>query len=101
MHVPYHNARATHMPCTYQAFNLFATGIVSPRVALFRKYNPTCTADEAAVEAKVAAAVNAATAVLQAGFEAERAECAEDKSLNAADVLSKLQQGTIKVVFDN
>lgn len=28
---------------TYQAFNLFATGIVSPRVALFRKHNPTCT----------------------------------------------------------
>ena len=23
---------------TYQAFNLFATGIVSPRVALFRKH---------------------------------------------------------------
>ena len=40
------NARATHMPCTYQEFSLFATGIVSPRVALFRKLNPTCTADE-------------------------------------------------------
>eukprot|EP00964_Phaeocystis_antarctica_P052023 scaffold30418_cov66-Phaeocystis_antarctica.AAC.1 len=67
------NARATHLPCTYQAFTLFATGIVSPRVALFRKPNPTCTptctADETAVEAKVAAAVNAATAALQADFE--------------------------------
>ena len=94
------NARATHLPCTYQAFTLFATGIVSPRVALFRKYNATCTADEAAVMAKVDAAVNAATAELQAGFEAERAECAEDKSLNAAAVLSKLSQGTIKVVFE-
>ena len=39
------------MPYTYQAFTLFATGIVSPRVALFRKPNPTCTADETAVEA--------------------------------------------------
>ena len=37
-------ARATHIRRTYQAFNLFATGIVSPRVALFRKPNPTsCT----------------------------------------------------------
>ena len=38
------NACATHMPCTYQAFSLFATGVVSHRVSLFRKYNPTCTA---------------------------------------------------------
>jgi len=35
------------------AFSLFATGIVSPRVSLFRKYNPTCTADEAAVDLNV------------------------------------------------
>ena len=89
------------MPCTYQAFTLFATGIVSPRVALFRKPNPTCTADETAVEAKVAAAVNAATAALQADFEAERVKCAEDANLNAVDVLAKLQTGTIKVVFNN
>ena len=47
------NACAMHMPCTYQAFSLFATGIVSPRVSLFRKYNPTCTADEAAVDLNV------------------------------------------------
>ena len=47
------NVCATHMPCTYQAFSLFATGIVSPRVSLFRKYNPTCTADEAAVDLNV------------------------------------------------
>lgn len=33
------------------AFKLFATGIVSPRVALFRKPSPTCTADVAAVDA--------------------------------------------------
>ena len=30
-----------------------------------------------------------------------KAQCEVDKSLNAAAVLSRLQQGTIKVVFDN
>ena len=40
------DAHATHVPMrrTYQTFTLFATGIVSPRVALFRKPDPTnCT----------------------------------------------------------
>jgi hypothetical protein len=35
------------------AFNLFATGIVSPRVALFRKPNPTCTATDKMDELQV------------------------------------------------
>ena len=34
-----------------------------------------------------------------AELEAEVEQCEEDKSLNAAAVLSRLQQGTIKVVF--
>ena len=38
---------------TYQAFTLFATGIVSPRVALFRKPNPTCTATDKMDELQV------------------------------------------------
>ena len=38
---------------TYQAFNLFATGIVAPRVALFRKPNPTCTATDKMDELQV------------------------------------------------
>ena len=47
-----------HIPC--QAFQFFEAGLVEPRVALFRKPNPTCTADEAAVDARVAAAAKAA-----------------------------------------
>ena len=38
---------------------------------------------------------------LKAQCAAERDQCAVDKSLNAASVLQKLQQGTIKVVFDS
>ena len=40
------NTKATQMTCTFQDFSLFATGIVSPRVSLFRKPNPTCTAKD-------------------------------------------------------
>ena len=61
------NVCATHMPCTYQAFSLFATGIVSPRVSLFRKYNPTCTADDDAdinVGLVITLAILAAVALL-------------------------------------
>ena len=60
------NACATHMPCTCQAFSLFATGIVSPRVALFRKYNPTCTAeaDDVNVGLVITLAILAAVALL-------------------------------------
>jgi len=36
---------------------------------------------------------------IQAELDAERTQCAVDKSLNAASVLSKLEEGTIKVVF--
>ena len=54
------------MPCTCQAFSLFATGIVSPRVALFRKYNPTCTAeaDDVNVGLVITLAILAAVALL-------------------------------------
>jgi|TARA_B110001469_G_C9605377_1_gene300966 hypothetical protein len=34
-----------------------------------------------------------------AELEADLEQCAEDKSLNAAAVLARLQHGTIKVVF--
>jgi len=49
------------------AFSLFATGIVSPRVSLFRKYNPTCTADDDAdinVGLVITLAILAAVALL-------------------------------------
>jgi hypothetical protein len=48
------------------AFSLFATGIVSPRVALFRKYNPTCTAeaDDVNVGLVITLAILAAVALL-------------------------------------
>ena len=36
---------------------------------------------------------------LEAQIAAERAQCAVDKSLNAASVLDKLKEGTIKLVF--
>jgi len=52
-----HNAE--NMPPN-PAFQFFQAGLVEPRVALFRKPNPTCTADEAAVDARVAAAAKAA-----------------------------------------
>ena len=39
-------------------------------------------------------------AELEAELEQSKQQCAEDNSLNAAAVLDRLRQGTIKVVFD-
>ena len=45
--------------------------------------------------------LEAEKASLQAELEAEQAQCAVDKNLNAVSVLSELQKGTIKLVFNN
>ena len=46
------------------------------------------------------AVVEAEKASLQAELDAERTQCAVDKSLNAVSVLSKLEKGTISLIFD-
>jgi len=46
------------------------------------------------------AVLEAEKASLQAELDAERTQCAVDKSLNAVSVLSKLEKGTISLIFD-
>ena len=72
------------------AFKLFATGIVSPRVALFRKPSPTCTADEAAVEARVAAAEKAAAEKAAADAAEKASKDDDDRAMGLVITLAVL-----------